>query len=931
MLRSMRHVGRAAVVVVVAVAAAAVFSAEPPQMHPVAASALRQFNVNRGLIAVLGLSDDGNAGMVTALARGSQRTIYFQSGRPDEVARVRDAAETVGLLGRRVFADVEEGSIDLEDNVADAVLAPGRGERAIDDAEILRILHPEGVALVGSRRLVKGRPAGEDSWSHVFHAPDNNPLSTDQVARAPYLTHFLAAPLFCPMPEVSVAAGGRVFRAFGHIAHKANQNALLNTLLCINGYNGAILWRRPLHEGFMIHRNTLIATPEILYLGDDESCQRIDARTGDLKGRIVIPADLADGPVWKWMALQGERLYALVGGREIRPATRPSSVPGMGHWPWGMWEGHDYKDPRTNFGFGRTLLAVDPVTGQVLWHHREVDYVDARGVCMKDGRIYYYSPGKFLGCLEAASGRVAWKNSDRDLLDAIGRDGPAQLWITGYATSTFIKCTDRGIFFAGPQRRRLVTASTENGKLLWQKDPGNLQLVLCGDAIYGAGQEQKHGLRLAYATGETSAELPARRACTRATGTVDSIFYRANGGTVRIDRASGTAKHIAPMRPPCQDGVIVSDGLLYWGPWMCGCQLSLYGHVCLGPAGRFDFHPPAAAPQLAAAGDPSAVASFPVHPGDWPTYLHDSARSGISEARLPRSVARRWAYQTPGKVRPTAPIIAGDMVFVGDDSGAVRGLDAADGSLRWQAHTGGAIFLPPAIWRGRLYAGSADGRVYAYEAATGRLLWSFRAAPADRWMPVYGRLMSTWPVAGGVVAEEGVVYAAAGIAHYDGTYVYALDAVTGRVKWRNDTSGNLSEKVDCGVSLQGPLSLTAANCGSLAAASTRRPATIGQPADASMNRTIRSPRSSARPFIPTFPITDGTCRSAMFWPTARNGSMTRATKGASTRLWRSWLPPRRAQHQRRSQRRVGRKSRPKAAAGQPYGPTRRGAVFTVLS
>ena len=52
--------------------------------------------------------------------------------------------------------------------------------------------------------------------------------------------------MFCPMPEVSVAAGGRVFRAFGHIAHKANQNALLNTLLCINGYNGTILWQRPL-------------------------------------------------------------------------------------------------------------------------------------------------------------------------------------------------------------------------------------------------------------------------------------------------------------------------------------------------------------------------------------------------------------------------------------------------------------------------------------------------------------------------------------------------------------------------------------------------------------------------------------------------------------------------------------------------------------
>ena len=50
-----------------------------------------------------------------------------------------------------------------------------------------------------------------------------------------------------------------------------------------------------------------------------------------------------------------------------------------------------------------------------------------------------------------------------------------------------------------------------------------------------------------------------------------------------------------------------------------------------------------------------------------------------------------------------------------------------------------------------------------------------------------------------------VPYAAAGIAHYDGTYVYALDAITGEVKWCNDSSGSLSEQVDCGVSLQGEL------------------------------------------------------------------------------------------------------------------------------
>jgi outer membrane protein assembly factor BamB len=56
-----------------------------------------------------------------------------------------------------------------------------------------------------------------------------------------------------------------------------------------------------------------------------------------------------------------------------------------------------------------------------------------------------------------------------------------------------------------------------------------------------------------------------------------------------------------------------------------------------------------------------------------------------------------------------------------------------------------------------------------------------------------------------VVVRDGTVYAAAGIAHYDGTYVFALNAVTGDVKWCNDTSGRLSEEVDCGVSLQGEL------------------------------------------------------------------------------------------------------------------------------
>lgn len=789
----------------------------------------------KGLHAFLGLPRPDRPDDVIDLAVRGGHLVYFQTSDPAEADRVRKAAEAAGALGRGVFVEVgdppsgdpssgdrESGalppgssvSIHLASNLATRVIVSEAASARVSEEEVLRVLHPRGTALLGGRTLVKPVPEGVDSWSHPHHGPDNNPQSTDRVAREPYLTQFLAGPLFVPMPEVSVAAGGRVFRAFGHIAHKANQNAMLNKLVCANGYNGIILWQRDLPEGFMIHRNTLIATEETLYLADHISCKRIDARTGEIAGEIVVPEGIADGPVWKWMALEDGVLHALVGGTEARTTTQRSDLPGLGHWPWGMWDGHDYADPRTSFGFGRTFAAFDPRTGEVLWTHKEEEYIDSRGVCMKGGRIYYYAPEKFLACLDVKKREVLWRTGARDILDAIGPNGRAQHYVTGYSTTTYIKCNDKYVFFAGPQRSRLVVARASDGKLLWHKEHGNLQLVLRDDAFYAAGP-QTTGAKLDYATGDVLATLPHRRACTRATGSVDSVFYRTTGGTVRIDVATDAARHIAPMRPPCQDGVIISDGHLYWGPWMCGCQLSLYGHIALGPASEYLSRARLDAPRLEvrpegldASRDAEGAAGLEVTlatgPGDWATYLGHNDRFPRSAVAAPRAVSPAWTFDCGSKAVPTAPVVAGGMTFVGDRSGVVRALDER-GRERWKAYTGGPIHFPPAVDGGRAFVGSADGKVYAFEAASGRLLWRYRVAPGRRLIPVYGALISTWPVSGGVAVQDGVVYAAAGIAHYDGTYVVALDAASGAVRWANETSGTLSEKAQSGVSLQGAI------------------------------------------------------------------------------------------------------------------------------
>ena len=241
---------------------------------------------------------------------------------------------------------------------------------------------------------------------------------------------------------------------------------------------------------------------------------------------------------------------------------------------------------------------------------------------------------------------------------------------------------------------------------------------------------------------------------------------------------------------------------------MCGCQLSAYGHVGLGPAGSFDFRP-GLRPRAGLAvqvDNPAAVQSLPGS-ADWPTCQGDAARSMSTGLKIPDAVEQKWSCQLPDSAFPTAPIAVGGLVFFADRNGVVHAVHADSGQPAWQAFTAGPVYFPPACWNNRLYVGSADGRVYALEAATGKALWTFQAAPANQRIPVYGKLISRWPVAGGVVVQDGIVYAAAGMAHYDGVHVYALDAISGDVKWYNDTSGTISSVTESGVSLQGELFL----------------------------------------------------------------------------------------------------------------------------
>jgi len=802
--------------------------------------------INRGLCAVVGCKDSE---MPLAIARQSRFLIHAMDADASAVASARKTMDEAGLYGDRVVVEKgKPGSLPYADNTIDLLVVPALDQVTLRDlsaSEILRVLRPNGRALLWELRAGQGATGaltadqlktwlravaseasnisdspsalwveltkpplkGVDNWSHWQHGPDNNPLSSDEVIKAPYLTQWTGEPYYIAMPAITTVAGGRTFCAMGHIAHHEREEPWLNTLLARNGYNGIELWRRKLPSGYLVHRSAFIATDDTFYMiaDDGNGCLMLHPETGRQVGEIRIPEIPGE---WKWMAMQDDVLFVLAGDRERKETKRAKSE--RTHWSWQDLSGGYYRR-EIPWGFGRTIAAYDMKEKKLLWAHDEKGLVDSRAMVMGDGRIYLYGPYSYVGCLDAKTGRLLWTNNNPKIRELVQEEGMGLISTPGFRTEPFSLFTPKVLCFAPQTNQHVVGVSTEDGQLLWyhRKTTSNPNLLYAdGRLLVGIGAKGST-LALDPLSGETIEDLEfGKRSCARLTGCPDAFFCRGQPeGVTRYDRKTKEIIFNGAMRPSCNDGVIPANGLLYIGPWLCDCNLSLMGAMALCSAGNFQFdHEATEAERLERGeGDLSKVARFEISSKDWPVYRGNNAHSASSAARVAKKPVKRWELESPNGITPTVPTAAGGLVFLGGDDGKVRAIAADTGKTRWSFLTAGPIRVPPTIWSGRAYVGSGDGYVYCLEAATGRLLWRFRAAPVERRIMVYGRLCSNWPVNTGVLVENGIAYVGAGLIDTDGTYVYALDAATGAIKWQNNSSGHLNEEIRKGISAHGHL------------------------------------------------------------------------------------------------------------------------------
>ncbi len=206
---------------------------------------------------------------------------------------------------------------------------------------------------------------------------------------------------------------------------------------------------------------------------------------------------------------------------------------------------------------------------------------------------------------------------------------------------------------------------------------------------------------------------------------------------------------------------------------------------------------------------------------DWPTYMHDNARSGVtSESLVLAGLNQGWVYESsapPMRAWSDGPAwdayqrnsavpmrdfdtaffvsIVGDNVYFGSSvTNSVHCLDVWTGQQKWFYRTDGAVRFPPSHSGGKLYFGSDDGYAYCVDALTGSFIWKYSPRSEQRVIMNNGNLATMWPVRTGTAVQDGKVYFAASLVPWESTYLCAVDALTGSVSGTGlyKTSGGIA-------------------------------------------------------------------------------------------------------------------------------------------
>ena len=140
--------------------------------------------------------------------------------------------------------------------------------------------------------------------------------------------------------------------------------------------------------------------------------------------------------------------------------------------------------------------------------------------------------------------------------------------------------------------------------------------------------------------------------------------------------------------------------------------------------------------------------------------------TGILHAMDSNTGKDLWRFKTGGAILHTCAVVE-NKVFFGNCEGKIFAVNAGDGRLLWSVKTGSAIWNSPLVHKGVVVVGSRDGMLYAIAIQTGRIKWKAQTG---------GPLLSS-PA---LDIETGRLYIGS-----EDMHVYAFDLDKGARLWRS--------------------------------------------------------------------------------------------------------------------------------------------------
>jgi len=759
-----------------------------------------------GLCAHVGCGREDSAGLIAELAAGSRMLVHGVCWDDVALARAQAAIDAKKVAGQASVEKIAAGGLPYVPLLCNLIVVEDMkslAERGVTREELLRVLAPGGLLCANEdgkwTRTIRPRPEGMDDWKHPHHAADGNLVSKDRLVRFPLGFRWIGG---IPKSVNSFAsvrgwvlASGRCYIVNSSVLENIDPAKKEKThfLVCRDAFNGLPLWKIPLgtkEDGGGLHwRNVtpLAADDNRVYATAPGAVLIIDGATGDILHTIKTKYQPS-----RMLLLNGTLVVSTWEDRDwtLAPFERGGAA--------GTW---------VNTSDKCSLEAYDSETAKPLWKSdRPVHSMLAdNGTLFTMTRDANPATENRLTAAELKTGKQSWQITHADL----GKEPDLQLDLVGLG---FVAVAKRG-------SEQLKVLDSKTGKLLWSaqytsdrpshwKRLTSYRFIMLVDGELWYSSKKYNPL-----TGEVLGELPETIPRIGATICVPPVVVNNLVTHSRRCTYMEFPDRLGSMKAPkkimfhaargsCIQGMVPANGMFYTGQNNCGCEPGqVSGFLAFGHNGHLPDEEVFAAARPVDRGPAFADAETNLeNPDSWPMHRGNARRDLTTESATPESLQLIWrasvAEPSSGplarcwqaRVAPvvTPPVVAGGRVFAADtELGQVKAFDIASGKQLWTNTLGSRIDSAPTIIGNLCVVGSRDGWVYAFTVKDGKLAWRTRVAPVEQRMVVNGRVESTWPTVGSVLAHDGKLWANAGRGTEadGGVAVVQIDPATGKTLW----------------------------------------------------------------------------------------------------------------------------------------------------